>query len=1551
MNCLYKVLFLASVLFCVICLGNSSFAGQTINAGGAANHTGLNPHPSSTTIFVPPESYACSDKFPRCGKYSGNPSVVLTWPGGIEIRQLIVRNLDHNISLPLPGFSASTSFTSTVDLQISTDGGAHWSFVSAPASNSAGLTHDADSATTRHFNAELQYMLVSGGTLPSGWLIRESPTLVSAGQEKVRPFDGGYLISSFFDIFLELSMDGGATWMPAPQAYRVMWTCPDIWDNYFPDQNYPPLAGNFTNHDEWACYFADGIVIRNVEHRLFTQSNAFPTLGNSLTDIFGGTMFFEMSTDGGVSFYAYQAVTADAVHLYHSDDDGTASFFDSEIYGLDISGGTLPSYFRLRESPTKASTGRVCSMDMGGGGGGGGGRYHLSSFFDVFLELSVDYGATWLPAVNGNFMLNLAYHCPTLTLLPSSLVEAEKGTAYSQTLTASGGTPPYTYLLTLGAPPSGVNVSPDGLLSGTPLEDGIFNFMVTATDSHSCTQTQAYSLVVYPPEAFTPSTKYPHVGKFTINQGDFVFWASGFVIRNVVLRDLTHACALPALGYSGTCGFTGTVDLEMSIDGGATWSRRTSPAITSIYLTHSSDNGATEYFDAEMLSMSITSGLPGGMMIRESPSRASLGEERIRPSGGGYEVSSFFDVWLEISADGGASWMPAANSLDWCWGSGDEYTFIDSKYPPPAGKFSNADTVACRSANGVVIRNFVHDLFSQSFVLPALGITRSDAYSGTVSFDLSTNGGLTYQLVTATASNTVQLHHTDDDGTASFFDSEILQMEISGGTLPAGVQVRESPTKASTGRLTARPEGGGPGSGAGRLCSFFDVFFEISTDYGGTWNPAIHGCFTLSLNYTCPTIALLPGQLPDGDVTAAYLQTITASGGTSPYTVAVSSGSLPPGVTLGTDGTLSGTPTKAGIYTFTVEARDAVGCAGTREYTMTVYAADYFTASDLYPPIGKYSSPSGDGTGWAPGIYIKDIVIKDVTHVGEPPAPQYSQPFQFGCTIGFQLSTDGGQSWNYAYAPCELEVFLTHAADDGLTRFFDGEIWQMDASGGNLPTGMMLRESPTLSSTGKTRIEGAIESDTISSFFDIFTELSIDGGQNWYPAFNPVLIQWSVPDEHRFGNAHFPPDGWYYCAKDDGITFANGVVLRNIAHHGFMPARALPTSGGSSDDGFSGSIVMEVSTDNGKTFTTISAPTIDSVRINQRDGDLSTASFFDTEMRKWSIGGGTLPTGLIFRESPTRQSTGRLSVRPMGGGYKVCSFFDVWLEASTDGGTIWSPGDSGPLDILAVEGPVAVTTQMADRWNLVSVPVVPDDFTKAALYPTATGPAYGYETGYVVKNTLENGVGYWLKFNGAQPVIIAGEPILLDSIPVTAGWQMIGTISYPVLAANITTDPRDLQLSQIFGFEGHYTWNDTLVPGKGYWVKAGGSGKIILAATMPASAPATRRILLTDAMPPAPPDEAALAAKDVPKEFSCAQNYPNPFNPSTRISYAVPMQCNVLVEVYNILGVKVSTLVNEVKQPGEYSVVWDAKDMPSGVYHFRISAGAFEQARKMVLVR
>jgi hypothetical protein len=87
------------------------------------------------------------------------------------------------------------------------------------------------------------------------------------------------------------------------------------------------------------------------------------------------------------------------------------------------------------------------------------------------------------------------------------------------------------------------------------------------------------------------------------------------------------------------------------------------------------------------------------------------------------------------------------------------------------------------------------------------------------------------------------------------------------------------------------------------------------------------------------------------------------------------------------------------------------------------------------------------------------------------------------------------------------------------------------------------------------------------------------------------------------------------------------------------------------------------------------------------------------------------------------------------------------------------------------------------------------------------------------------------------------------------------------------------------------------------------------------------------------------------KEYSLEQNYPNPFNPETVIKYSIPNSGRVVIKIFNVLGKEIKTLVNEIKEAGSYEITFNAEDLSSGVYFYKLESGEYLKIRKMILLR
>ena len=379
----------------------------------------------------------------------------------------------------------------------------------------------------------------------------------------------------------------------------------------------------------------------------------------------------------------------------------------------------------------------------------------VSSFFDVFTELSLDGGQTWSPAVGDPARIESR---PDPDLVPAISVPTR-----------------------LQPPPNDVYVATGGV---------------------------AWS------------------------------FANGVVIRAARQWLFDGAAMPPSPGDSPAMHtYNSYMDMMVSTDGGQTFLPVRVPAPVGV-LAGRLTAGAVEVFDTEMLSLDISGALPGGMMIRASPTLPSRGQTAMRAdAAGGVRISSFFDIFTELSLDGGQTWMPDASGpgrLE-LQSVAPEDSFTSTNLPPPSGVYTCPQPVPALFANGAILGNFLLRNFTQSFPAPAPGAAETHACDATVDLTLSVDGGTTFSPAMVPANVAFHIASAGDSGDTRYFDTEMLSLSISGGSLPAEIMIRESPSRASLGRTSQRTLPGGPVA----VDSFFDIFTELSTDGGQTWLPAV----------------------------------------------------------------------------------------------------------------------------------------------------------------------------------------------------------------------------------------------------------------------------------------------------------------------------------------------------------------------------------------------------------------------------------------------------------------------------------------------------------------------------------------------------------------------------------------------------------------------------------------------------------------------------------------------------------------------------------------
>jgi phosphatidylserine/phosphatidylglycerophosphate/cardiolipin synthase-like enzyme len=198
---------------------------------------------------------------------------------------------------------------------------------------------------------------------------------------------------------------------------------------------------------------------------------------------------------------------------------------------------------------------------------------------------------------------------------------------------------------------------------------------------------------------------------------------------------------------------------------------------------------------------------------------------------------------------------------------------------------------------------------------------------------------------------------------------------------------------------------------------------------------------------------------------------------------------------------------------------------------------------------------------------------------------------------------------------------------------------------------------------------------------------------------------------------------------------------------------------------------------------------------------------------------------------------------------------------SESGSIVLTHDASGSPDTVQVNGSgvtgggVNASVTVRQLWNLVSSPVDAPDPRKTTLFPTAVSNAFAYEGTYNTKDTIVTGTGYWLKFPSDTTLTLSGLPLVAETVAVADGWNLIGSVTTPISNGSIVQSPSSIVSSLYYGYLGAYASADSLMPGRGYWVKVNQPGSLILTSA-PVAQPRSvvtevafpNRLIVTDAL-------------------------------------------------------------------------------------------------------
>ncbi|KSB89962.1 hypothetical protein AS593_00360 [Caulobacter vibrioides] len=546
-------------------------------------------------------------------------------------------------------------------------------------------------------------------------------------------------------------------------------------------------------------------------------------------------------------------------------------------------------------------------------------------------------------AYTGSAAYSITVAAPSIVVSTTPLASGAVASAYNHTVTASGGTAPYTFTLDGGTQlPLGLSLAPNGQISGTPTQAGSFPVTIRATDSTtggSYFASQAYTLVINAPTITLSSTSLPNAAiaqaynasgspitasggtspysyaatglpaGLTINAASGVVsgtpTASGSFNFDVTATDSSTGAGAP---------FTGTRTYSLTVDAPTIVVSPTNPTLTpvaagvAVNAQFSATGGTSGY------TYSVSSGLPPGVTLSgDTLSGVStavgtftftITAQDSTTGAGPYTGQRTYSLTIGAPAITVAGTLPngqagvayGSHSLNASGGTA-PYSYAVSGNLPDGLALSPGGTLSGTPTEAGSFNVTVTATDSTTGGGPFMGST---PYTITIAAPAVAITSTSLPAMSVATSYTTTL--TASGGTAPY------QYALFGGTvLPAGL------TLSPTGQISGTPTAGGSFS--------FQIRAQDSST--GTGAPFFSPAQVYNVTVADPTLALNPTSLSAATQHSAYSATVVATGGTAPYSYALI-GTPVPGLTLDpATGELSGTPTAPGTFNFTIRATDS----------------------------------------------------------------------------------------------------------------------------------------------------------------------------------------------------------------------------------------------------------------------------------------------------------------------------------------------------------------------------------------------------------------------------------------------------------------------------------------------------------------------------------------------------------------------------------------------------------------------------------------------------
>ncbi|BEP94571.1 hypothetical protein GmRootA79_29550 [Acidovorax sp. A79] len=815
-----------------------------------------------------------------------------------------------------------------------------------------------------------------------------------------------------------------------------------------------------------------------------------------------------------------------------------------------------------------------------------------------------------------------------IAVAPATLPALTAGTPFSQALSASGGTAPYTYTLQGGALPPGLGLAGSGAITGTPTRRGGYTFSVRSTDHGGLFVDKGYTGTVGNPSlALATPTGTAVQGQpfsqalattggvppysYLLETGSF---PAGISISGAGVVSGTTAASLGS--YPVTLRVT-----DASTGPGSYFELENYTLVVSQQPVLSINDVAASEGNAGMAHFSFTVSLsapagPGGVTfdIATANGTATAGADYVAHSLAGQAIPAGSSTYpFVVQVPGNALFQPDRTF----WVNVTNLVNAVAGDAQGQGTIVNDDAAPSLSINDVTVveghGGTTGAVFTVSLSAPS-GFTTSVNYAtanGTATQPgdyTATSGTLTFTpgqtLLTVTVpvvgDTTPEAHETffvhlsgavnatiaDNQGLGTITNDDV-PVAVGPGTLPVGtVAAAYSQTLAGSGgagpyafavTAGALPTGLALSTGGllGGMPTAGGAFnFTVTATDSSAFPGPYAGSQAYTLAIASPTVSLAPATVPGGTRTVAYSTPLAASGGTAPYTHAVTAGALPGGLLLSAGGVLSGTPTATGSFNFSVTATDSSTGTGpytaTRAYTLVVAdaapVASHSAHTVAYGSSGNavplslsggaatslaLTTPAAHGTAMVSGTTLQYM-----------PTPGYAGSDSLAYTATNTSGTSSPATVTLTVSPPTLVVSpnsaQTATVGSAYTRTFT---W----SGGAAPyTGLQVQNLPAGLSVTATTADSATVSGTpsVAGAFNLhLTATDSSTGAGPFNGAQAVALTVGAPTV-TLAPATLPAAG-AYSAYSQALAAAGGLAPHSyaVSTGALPPGLALSTAG------------------------------------------------------------------------------------------------------------------------------------------------------------------------------------------------------------------------------------------------------------------------------------------------------------------------------------------------------------------------------------------------------